>query len=89
MYTELTAVQDGYWRTSQTFAGIWEHTETLLLADTSDGRTLAKVTGWWMKPAPASTDFSGLQTNLNKLASDMLDRLAGRAENAPPSEQPS
>lgn len=80
IYSEVTAFQEGYWYTSQTLAGTWEHTETLLLQDTGDGQTLARVTGWWTKPAPRAADFTKLQADLNGLAATFLDRLAGRAE---------
>jgi len=80
IYAEVTAFQEGYWYTSQTLAGTWEHTETLLLQDTPDGQTLARITGWWTRPAPRTADFTKLQADLNGLAAKALDRLASRAE---------
>ncbi|NTW42559.1 MAG: hypothetical protein HGA44_22255 [Cellulomonadaceae bacterium] len=80
IYTEITALHEGYWYTSQTLAGSWEHTETLMLENTADGQTLARISGWWTKPAPPTSDFTALQAGLNGLATQMLDRIAVRVE---------
>ena len=84
MYNEVTAVQEGYWITSQMLAGSWEHIETFFLLDAADGQTLARITGWWTKPAPRTADFSSLQATLNGLAAKALDRVARRAEKIRP-----
>lgn len=88
MYTEVTAELEGFWQTTQTFAGAWELTETLLLEDAGDDQTLARVTGWWVKPAPSQQDFTKMQVALNGFAAEFLDRLAGFAAPDPPQAPP-
>lgn len=80
MYTELTALLEGFSYTTETSAGTWAHTETLQLEDTAEGATLARITGLWVRPAPPSANFTEVQTGLNGLAASALERLARRAE---------
>lgn len=76
MYSEVTAVQEGHWITSETLTSTWEHVETLLLVDVDPGHTRARITGTWRRPAPAGTDFTELGLSLNRLAAEHLERLA-------------
>ena len=66
-YTEVTAFQEGYWYTTQTLAGTWEHTETLLLQDTSDVRLSlgSPAGGQSLRPGPrTSPRFRPTSTDL-------------------------
>ncbi|GEK22946.1 hypothetical protein [Cellulomonas xylanilytica] len=76
MYSEVTALQEPHWITSEVLTSTWEHVETLLLLDIDPGRTRARVTGAWRRPAPAGTDFSELQQSLDLLAAQYLERIA-------------
>ena len=80
MYLEVTGYQEGYWYSAITLAGDWEHTETFTLADTADGQTLARISGWWTKPAPPGTNFKAAQTLFSEHAAKRLKRIADRVE---------
>jgi hypothetical protein len=80
MYSEVTAVEPGWWSTVQTSGGTFEHTETLLLEEAADGTTLVRLTGRFLQPALPSADVTALQKGLNRLAAELLEEIAARAE---------
>lgn len=82
MYTEVTGVQESWWISFQTLAGAWEQTETWVLADAPGAQTLARINGWWSKPAVAEADFTAEQNKLNELARNALEHLARRVRDA-------
>lgn len=82
LYTEVTDVQQGLWLSLRTLAGVWEQTETWVLDDAPGGQTLARITGWWSKPAPPEADLTAQQSALNEMASRALERLAERVRMA-------
>ncbi|MBO3086316.1 hypothetical protein [Cellulomonas fengjieae] len=73
----VTAEQEGHWRSVQTHAGTWTHEETWHFTDAPDGRTTVRITGWHLRPKAAGTS-TALQSALNGLAADALNRLAER-----------
>lgn len=79
-YCEVTALQQGYWYTKVTLATSWEHTETLTLADTADGQTLARIDGWWTRPAPPGANFEAVRAHISELAAKRLKHIADRVE---------
>jgi hypothetical protein len=86
MYTEVTAMQEGYWYSTITVAGAWELTETLTLSDTADGQTLARVDAWWTRPAPQGASFTAVETYLREGAAKGLKRIADRVKVDPATE---
>ena len=80
MYSEVTALLEPHWITSQTLTTTWEHVETLLLDDVGPGHTRARMTGTWRRAAPAGTDFAELERTLNRLVAEHLARLAAAAQ---------
>ncbi len=80
----ITEFTEGWRYTTVTFAGSWEHTETLYLSEGSTGNTHVDIHGWFSAVAtPVGAELQ--QRRLTYLAQEFLDRAQRWQPGDPPS----